>query len=358
MTNDEYLPSEPFDCLYNLATQHLSGPSVGTKMERGKRIVYGASSVPLNHTSIHLVPTHQHLAQQPQSQHLLIQQASHSNARKDHLHTNQNHHHSAPPPTQVEYVDISRNQPATTTISPTTYRSDVRDLADKLDMKRGSVERWLREKYNREHPEDRIVHPRGFKFNDEQRQRLMDAFQQDRYPKPHDMELLAYELEVKREQVKNWFHDQRRKVKRAEQLAAANQQQLKTAKKSKYTKKQRKKLEEFFEKNFHPYPGDSRRIVNEFERKDGLQSRYQATPMMPVYGSLPNRRNMKCVELSRGFKFTEEQRERLKEAFAKNRYPTPHDMEQIATSIGARKVQVKNWFHDQRRKLKREQATR
>lgn len=219
-------------------------------------------------------------------------------------------------------------------------------------MKRGSVEKWLRDKYNREHPNDKIMHPRGFKFTDAQRKVLMEFFERDRYPKPHDMELLAYELEVKKDQVKNWFHDQRRKHKRLEQLAMNNQ--TKKTKKSKYTKQQRKKLEEFFEKNFHPYPGDSRRLVNEFESRgsSNVQFRHhQGAPMRYDFGNLPNSRT--SVQ-SRGFKFTEDQRLQLKEAFLKDKYPSTYDMERMARELGVRKVQIKNWFHDQRRKLKRE----
>lgn len=306
-------------------------------MDRHRSNSYAGAMVPQQQHAQQTTITIHH--QQPQSQHhLRLQQLNPSPVRKT----------TTP---QAEYFDISRNQPsiAATTIAASTYRNEVRDLAYKLDLRRGSVEKWLREKYNREQPNNKIVHPRGFKFTEEQRRLLMENFERERYPKPHEMELIAYELNVKKDQVKNWFHDQRRKFKKLEQVALDNKE--KKTKKSKYTKQQRKKLEEFFEKNFHPYPGDSMCIVDDYQshgQSNSGQQKYQSGSMKYGFGN--SKRNVQ----SRGFKFSEDQRMRLKEAFAKDKYPNTSDMERIARDLGAQKVQIKNWFHDQRRKLKRE----
>lgn len=152
---------------------------------------------------------------------------------------------------------------------------------------------------------------------------------------------------MKREQIKNWFHDQRRKYKKTGSVKVS-------PKKPMFSAQQRKRLEEFFEKNFHPYPGDSRKLVNEFEfKEDQVHFRYEDTHMR--YDCLNT--NEKVVQ-SRGFKFSDDQRARLRAYFDKNRYPNPYDMERLAYELDVKKEQVKNWFHDQRRKFKRENAIR
>lgn len=263
---------------------------------------------------------------------------------------------------QQIYVD-SQSQPSTN-LSHTVghYRTDLRQLADKLGVKNGGhPPGWVepgrnKVKYNngggvgsssntgkKNNRQLGIkLAQRGFKFSELQRTRLNEAFTLNRYPKPDEMELLAYEINVRKEQVKNWFHDQRRKHKKETAIAK------KAHKKPMFSAQQRRKLEEFFEKNFHPYPGDSRRIVDDFESRDGhVHFTYEVEPT-----------RFEPTEKSRGFKFSEEQRMRLRSFFDCNKYPNPNDMEQLAHELNVKRSQIKNWFHDQRRKFKRENLIR
>lgn len=265
----------------------------------------------------------------------------------------QNHLQQQQPPQSQQQ---QRSSHFSQTLTP--YRNDLKNLANKLGVKNGGyppgyVEpKTKKVKYNNgdcsnDRERGAKIVQRGFKFSEDQRRRLNEYFANSRYPKPNDMEILAYELNVKREQIKNWFHDQRRKYKKSGSVKVS-------PKKPMFSAQQRKRLEEFFEKNFHPYPGDSRKLVNEFEfKEDQVHFRYEDTHMR--YDCLNT--NEKVVQ-SRGFKFSDDQRARLRAYFDKNRYPNPYDMERLAYELDVKKEQVKNWFHDQRRKFKRENAIR
>lgn len=285
-----------------------------------------------------------------------------------------------PPVTQPPQVQIQPQQamPYLIPLSPQQSnsshtighnRADLRELANKLGIKNGGhPPNWAEPRHKKaknNHASCSVstngngkrnnrqlgikLAQRGFKFSEQQRTRLSEAFALNRYPRPDDMEIIAYEINAKKDQVKNWFHDQRRKYKKEEARAAKT-----TSKKGTLSAQQRRKLEEFFEKNFHPYPGDSRRLVNEFELGDDhVQFRYEEESM-----------RYECVDQgakvvrSRGFKFSEEQRIRLKNYFDENKYPNPNDMEQLAYELSVKREQIKNWFHDQRRKFKRENSIR